>query len=77
MDKLVRIKSIDKFRFFNAYRWDNSLKPFDRFNLIYGWNGCGKSTFSDFFYSIETHRDFQSLWVFGCVPKDISLFPII
>lgn len=57
VDKLVRIKSIDKFRFFNAYRWDNSLKPFDRFNLIYGWNGCGKSTFSDFFYSIETNAD--------------------
>ena len=57
MDKLVRIKSIDKFRFFSAYRWDNSLKPFSRFNLIYGWNGCGKSTLGDFFYAIETNAD--------------------
>ena len=57
MDKLVRIKSIDKFRFFSAYRWDNTLKPFERFNLIYGWNGCGKSTLSDFFYTIETESN--------------------
>ncbi|WP_147539362.1 AAA family ATPase [Anaerotruncus rubiinfantis] len=54
MDRLTRIKSIDHFRFFNSYRWDNSLKPFNRYNLIYGWNGCGKSTLSDLFYAIET-----------------------
>lgn len=54
MDNLVRIKSIDNFRFFNAYHWDNHLKPFGKFNLIYGWNGCGKSTLGDFFHAIES-----------------------
>lgn len=53
MDKLARIKSIDNFRFFKNYRWNNSLKPFEKYNIIYGWNGCGKSTLSDFFSAIE------------------------
>ena len=57
MEKLSRIKSIDNFRFFSAYRWNQRLKPFERFNLIYGWNGCGKSTLSDFFHNIETGTD--------------------
>ena len=55
MDRLVRIKSIDNFRFFKNYRWSNTLKPFGKNNLIYGWNGCGKSTLSDFFFAIETN----------------------
>lgn len=63
MDNLVRIKSIDNFRFFNAYRWDNHLKPFGKFNLIYGWNGCGKSTLGDFFYTIESE---------GSLPPDCT-----
>lgn len=53
MDKLVRIKSLDNYRFFKGYRWNNSLKPFGKYNIIYGWNGCGKSTLSDFFAAIE------------------------
>ena len=57
LERLARIKSIDNFRFFSAYRWNNSLKPFGRFNLIYGWNGCGKSTLSDFFHIIESAGD--------------------
>ena len=55
MDRLVRIKSIDSFRFFKNYRWNNALKPFGKTNLIYGWNGCGKSTLSDLFFSLETN----------------------
>ena len=55
VDRLVRIKSIDNFRFFKNYRWSNTLKPFGKNNLIYGWNGCGKSTLSDFFFAIETN----------------------
>lgn len=57
MDRLSRIKSIDNFRFFSAYKWNPRLKPFEKFNLIYGWNGCGKSTLSDFFHTIEIGTD--------------------
>ena len=59
LERLARIKSIDNFRFFSAYRWNNSLKPFGRFNLIYGWNGCVKSTFSDFFASLSQRETSQ------------------
>lgn len=71
MDRLVRIKSVDKFRFFSSYRWNNSLKPFDRFNLIYGWNGCGKSTLCDFFHAIEERAELPSQCAFQlCFQKN-------
>jgi len=44
------IRRIDKIRDFGNYRdfaWDPALlDDFKRFNLIYGWNYSGKTTFS-------------------------------
>lgn len=29
---------------FNDFQWPHGTSPFKKFNLIYGWNGCGKTT---------------------------------
>ncbi len=34
---------------FADYAWDNTLPAFKRFNLIYGWNGSGKTSLSRLF----------------------------
>ncbi len=41
--KLARITKL-KLRVFRDFAWPKGLHPFARFNLIYGWNGCGKTT---------------------------------
>lgn len=41
--KLTRITKL-KLRVFRDFVWPKGLHPFARFNLIYGWNGCGKTT---------------------------------
>jgi wobble nucleotide-excising tRNase len=41
--KLTRITKL-KLRVFRDFAWPRDLHPFARFNLIYGWNGCGKTT---------------------------------
>jgi wobble nucleotide-excising tRNase len=48
--KINIIKSLGIFR---DYKWDTSLEDFSRFNLIYGWNGCGKTTLSKLFTALE------------------------
>jgi wobble nucleotide-excising tRNase len=64
MEKLARIMSLDNFRFFGNYRWNKDLKPFAQRNIIYGWNGCGKSTLCDFFAFIERGEEFPNQCAF-------------
>lgn len=36
------------------FTWPQDLATFGRYNLIYGWNGSGKTTISRLFHAIET-----------------------
>ena len=36
------------------FTWPDDLTTFGRYNLIYGWNGTGKTTISRLFHAIET-----------------------
>ena len=45
---LTRVRKIKKLGIFTDYAWDANLPVFGRYNLIYGWNGSGKSTFANF-----------------------------
>ena len=52
MLKLGYIKKLQGYKFFDDYdssKFDE-IKPFAQYNLVYGFNGCGKSTLAEFFY---------------------------
>lgn len=50
--KLTRITKI-RHRVFRDFAWPNDLHAFGQFNLIYGWNGCGKTTLSSLLSLVE------------------------
>ena len=50
------IKEIKQFGVYKEFKWNDSIPIFKRFNLIYGWNGTGKTTISRIFSSIE-HKE--------------------
>ncbi|WP_316248454.1 AAA family ATPase [Burkholderia arboris] len=39
---IVRIQKLQGYRIFRDFTWDG-LPDFGRYNLIYGWNGAGKT----------------------------------
>ncbi|MDB6122473.1 MAG: hypothetical protein JWQ71_1466 [Pedosphaera sp.] len=51
--KITRINKIREHRIFDNFEWPTALPDFERFNLIYGWNGTGKTTLSNLFRSLE------------------------
>ena len=51
--KITRINKIKRHRVFQDFSWPNELPEFARFNLLYGWNGCGKTTLSNLIRFIE------------------------
>ncbi|WP_430495595.1 AAA family ATPase [Ralstonia pseudosolanacearum] len=52
--KLERFEKIREYRLFRDFAWPKALEDFGRFNLIYGWNGTGKTTLSHLFKAIQT-----------------------
>lgn len=50
---IARINKIKNLGIFRDYKWDANLEDFCRYNLIYGWNGCGKTTLSKLFTALE------------------------
>ena len=53
---ISKINKIQDFAIFNNFRWDSSIPPFKRYNLIYGWNYSGKTTLSRVFRCFELKR---------------------
>jgi wobble nucleotide-excising tRNase len=51
---LTEIESIDALGVFDKFKKDDSLGPFERFNILYGMNGSGKTTLSRFFLSLNS-----------------------
>ena len=52
---IKKVKTLKNIGLFMDYAWDNSgLQDFGQYNLVYGWNGSGKTTFSKFFSCIES-----------------------
>ena len=50
---IKNILEIKNMGIFLDYAPSSDLKYFSKYNLIYGWNGCGKTTLSKLFRSIE------------------------
>lgn len=59
MTLIKNIKSLGEFGIFQNSEW-NDLPEFKRFNLIYGWNRCGKTTLSRVFSSCEKKATYHS-----------------
>ena len=51
-----RIKRLRNCRVFRDYTWPNDLTAFAKFNVVYGWNGSGKTTISRIFRDLEHRR---------------------
>ena len=50
---ITKINRIKNLGIFNDYSARNDIPEFKQFNLIYGWNASGKTTFSDLFIMLN------------------------
>ena len=57
VSRITRLRVPGVFRDFD---WPNSLTDFARYNLIYGWNGTGKTTLSQAFRALESRQSLKS-----------------
>ena len=53
MSSIQRISRLRHPGVLRDFTWPADLPDFGRFNLIYGWNGSGKTTISRVFRAIE------------------------
>ena len=53
MTRIVRISRLRSCGVFRDFTWPSDLPEFGRYNLIYGWNGTGKTTLSRLFRDLE------------------------
>ena len=53
---IQKIQSLKHPGTLNDFRWPAEMAEFGRFNLIYGWNGTGKTTISRIFRAVEKRR---------------------
>jgi wobble nucleotide-excising tRNase len=51
--KVTRISKLKDDRLFRDFSWPIDLQAFGRFNLIYGWNGTGKTTSAALFRHLQ------------------------
>lgn len=49
----TRIDRLKNYRIFHDFSWPEDLPSFGRFNVIYGWNGTGKTAISSLFRKIQ------------------------
>ena len=53
---IKKISKILNLGIFYDYQWDSNLPEFKRFNLIYGWNGSGKTILSQLLAALESGK---------------------
>ncbi|MCB1736302.1 MAG: AAA family ATPase [Gammaproteobacteria bacterium] len=51
--KISKILNARNYRIFRDFTWPSDLSEFARFNVIYGWNGSGKTSLSNLFRHIQ------------------------
>jgi len=50
---IISLLEIKNLGIFKDYRWNVNILGFERFNVIYGWTGSGKTTLSQLFSALE------------------------
>lgn len=58
--RLTRISRIRGMCVFRDFTWPTDLPDFDRYNLIYGWNGSGKTTISGVLRMLQAKQRIDS-----------------
>ncbi|ABI75519.1 conserved hypothetical protein [Hyphomonas neptunium ATCC 15444] len=60
---LLKVNRIRNLGVFSDFSWDAGLPAFERFNVVYGENGTGKTTLSRLFDCLKTglHEDYPAL----------------
>ena len=53
---ITRVSRLKRHGIFRDFSWPNDLSDLDRFNLIYGWNGTGKTMLSRLFRALELRK---------------------
>ncbi|VVM08173.1 AAA family ATPase [Methylacidimicrobium tartarophylax] len=61
MTRITRISRLRGAGVFRDFEWPDTLAEFGRYNLIYGWNGTGKTTLSRVFRALELRQP----WAMG------------
>ena len=57
---IKRIKNIKNFGCIQDFKWDeNAIKNFDKVNLIFGYNGSGKTTISNLLYLFSEKSNYR------------------
>ena len=56
MSRIGRISRLRSYGIFRNFTWPSDLPEFGQYNLIYGWNGTGKTTLSRLFRDLEVGR---------------------
>ena len=56
MSRIDRISRLRGCRVFRNFAWPSKLPDFGQYNLIYGWNGTGKTTLSQLLRDLELRR---------------------
>lgn len=51
---LHKINKVQGFGILDNFKPESAVKPFNKFNVIYGWNGSGKTTLARLFRCLET-----------------------
>lgn len=54
--KISRLQRVHDYRIFRGFSWTENLPDFARFNVIYGWNGSGKTSLSNLFRHIQQRQ---------------------
>lgn len=54
--KISRLHKAVNYRIFREFTWPACLPDFARFNVIYGWNGSGKTSLSNLFRHIQRRQ---------------------
>ncbi|MEW6105271.1 MAG: AAA family ATPase [Bacillota bacterium] len=54
--KIMRFSRLRDCGIFRDFTWPNDLTEFGRYNLVYGWNGTGKTTLSRVLRSLEQRQ---------------------
>jgi wobble nucleotide-excising tRNase len=54
--KISRVSKIKGQRIFRDFTWPSDLPSFAQYNVIYGWNGTGKTTLSSIFANLQDNR---------------------